>query len=128
MVKEIIKLCSRKHPSISRNTSPQALIKLRIEDVCEEWLVKAPIFYDFLKSAAIPSKRSDVAQPVHHPSVAVACAVLLRERCKEMNAIQHLISMIIKFSSYQVRETVPLQILACKVTVQCLIFLCLLEC
>ena len=80
--------------------------------MCEEWSVKAPIFYDFLKSAAIPSKRSDVAQPVHHPGVAVAGAVLLRERCKEMNAIQHLISMIIKFSSYQVRETVPLQIQA----------------
>ena len=61
MVKEIIKLCSGEHPSISRNTSPQALIKLRIENVCEEWSVKAPIFYDFLKSAAIPSKRSDVA-------------------------------------------------------------------
>ena len=100
--KEMVDLCSRKTPSKCRSCSPNDMRNLTVEDICLEWSTRAPIFYSFLMAAGVPSRRANTIPVKTLPSVAVAGSVLLRERCKEMNALQHLISMIIKFSSYQV--------------------------
>ena len=99
--KEMVNLCSRKNPSKCRSCSPNYVRNLTVEDICLEWSTRAPIFYSFLMAAGVPSRCADTMTVKTLPSVAVAGSVLLRERCKEMNALQHLISMIIKFSSYQ---------------------------
>jgi hypothetical protein len=98
----MIDLCSKKNPSKCRPSSPSALVDLTIEDISLEWSKRAPIFYAFLVTAGVPSRRADFASVKTLPSIVVAGSVLLRERCKEMNALQHLISVIIKFSPYQV--------------------------
>ena len=102
--KEMIGLCSKKNPSKCRPSSPSALVDLTIEDIITEWSTRAPIFYAFLVTAGVPPRRADVDSVKTLPSIAVAGSVLLRERCKEMNALQHLISLIIKFSPYQVNN------------------------
>lgn len=103
VAKEMTGLCSKNNPSKCRNSTPQELMDLNVEDICTEWMRRAPIFYAFLMTAGVPSKRKDAASLKSLPSIAVSGAVLLRERCKEMNALQHLISMIIKFSPFQVQ-------------------------
>jgi hypothetical protein len=103
--KELIGLCGRKNPSKCRPSSENPVCNITIEDICFEWSTRAPVFYSFLITASVPSRREDVKSVKTLPSVAVAGSVLLRERCKEMNALQHLISMIIKFSPYQVYTT-----------------------
>jgi hypothetical protein len=92
----------KESPSKCRPSSPSALVDLTIEDICMEWSTRAPIFYAFLITAGVPSRRADVAFVKTLPSVAVAGSVLHREWCKEMNSLQHLLSVIIKFSPYQV--------------------------
>lgn len=102
LVKEMIGLCSKYKPSRC-SASPSTLVNLALEDVCYEWSNRAPTFYAFLTSAAMPSKRKNAETSMCLASIAVAGSVLLRERCKEMNAVQNLISMIIMFSSYQIQ-------------------------
>ena len=97
MMNEMIEFCSK-----NKSASSENLMKLKMEDICTEWRNRCPIFYAFLSSAAVPSNRIDAVKSVCLPSIVVAGSVLFRERCKHMNAKQHLISMIIKFSSYQV--------------------------
>ena len=101
--KEMIGLCSKKTPSKCRPSSPSSVVDITIEDICAEWSKRAPIFYAFLVTAGVPPRRADVDTVNKLPSIAVAGSVLLRERCKEINAVQHLISLIIKFSPYQVQ-------------------------
>lgn len=114
----MVGLCSKKSPSKCRPSSPSALIDLTIEDICMEWSTRAPIFYAFLVTAGVPSRREDVASVKTLPSIAVAGSVLLRERCKEMNALQHLINVIIKFSPYQVYSLLYLIIPSCSLSLK----------
>jgi hypothetical protein len=102
------------------------------EALCNEWNIKAPIFYSILLSSALSVRRKDFntvtwlptlvpevyfSSPLRNennknkplepgywlPSIAMAGSVLLRERSRGMDAMQLLVTTIIRSSSSQVQ-------------------------
>ena len=64
---------------------------------------RCPLMYSFLLSVAVPSIKSSPKIGVKwFPSVPVAAAVLLKERCRFMNAIQIALMLCVKHSGFQV--------------------------
>jgi predicted transcriptional regulator len=63
---------------------------------------KAPIFYSVLLSPALSERRKDVNTVTWLPSIAMAGSVLLRERSRGMDAMQLLVTTIIRSSASQV--------------------------
>ena len=115
MLKQLSRECanftSKKFPSILRKTSTNDILKFRLEKVCQELKERAPLYYSLLVTCASPSGRklteSDSAKDFI-PSVAVAGSILLRGRCKFLNATQVMIAMILKFSGMQVQYFIML--------------------
>jgi hypothetical protein len=102
IVNEMIELCSKNKPSQCRSGLSETLIKLKMEGKCIEWRNRLPIFYAFLSSAVLPSNHIDAVKYVCLLSIVLAGSVLFCDSCKHMNAMRHLISIIITFSLYQV--------------------------
>lgn len=99
---ECSELCSSKTASMSRRCSSDDMLKFHPEALCEEWMERAPLFYSILMSSALSGRRKDVKTVTWLPSVALAGSVLLRERSRGMNAMQLLVTTIIKSSGSQV--------------------------
>ena len=99
---ECSELCSSKTASMSRRCSSDDMLKFHQEALCEEWMERAPLFYSILMSSALSGRRKDVKTVTWLPSVALAGSVLLRERSRGMNAMQLLVTTIIKSSGSQV--------------------------
>ena len=78
------------------------MMKFHPEALCEEWTERAPLFFSILMSSALSGRRKDVKTVTWLPSVALAGSVLLRERSRGMDAMQLLVSTIIKSSGSQV--------------------------
>ena len=75
---------------------------LELKKVCDEFQERAPLFYSMLLTCAVPNDRKQSETIKWLPSVAVAGAVLLRERCMFLNAVQLMVSVLVKFSGIQV--------------------------
>ena len=99
-------LCSTKSPSMARRYTANDMLDFGPEALCEEWMEKAPLFYSTLLSFALSTRRKDVESVTWLPSVALAGSILLRERSRGMNAMQMLVTTIIKTSGSQVLYTV----------------------
>ncbi len=72
------------------------MVNFSFESVCEEWKTKAPIFYAFLMTVANSKDATWL------PSVAVAGAVLLKQRNTRMNAIAAILGIMLKTRSIEV--------------------------
>ena len=107
--------------SILRNTTAEGIQNLSLQDVCNEWKQQTPALYSFLMTTASPSQRNQQRRAkklsfptsgqakdnyVEHyawlPSVAVAGSILLKQRCRSINAVQLMLMMLIKYSGFQV--------------------------
>lgn len=110
--RECANLTSKKNPSILLKTSTNDILQFGLEKVCQELKERAPLYYSLLVTCAVPNGRklteSDAEKDLT-PCVAVAGSILLRERCKFLNATQVMIAMILKFSGMHVRYFVMLQ-------------------
>lgn len=84
--------------------SATVMLKFQPEALCREWMEKAPLFYSILLSSALSSRRKDVQTVTWLPSIALAGSVLLRERSRGMDAMQLLMTTIIKSSGSQVKS------------------------
>lgn len=96
LTSEASSLCSRKEPSLLRKTAKSDIDKFSFSSLCEEWKIKAPIFYSFLMSIA-GSKNATWL-----PSVAVAGSVLLKQRNVQMNATATVLGIMLKTASIEV--------------------------
>ena len=101
---ECSELFSTKKPFMARQFSGNdtCMLKFHPESLCEEWKEKAPLFYSFLMSRALSGRRKDVYTVTWLRRVALAGSVLLRERSRAMDAMQLLVTTIIKSSGSQV--------------------------
>ena len=88
--KEVMGLCSKNNPSLLRKSSKEGLTDFDLQHVCEEWKVRAPLFYSFLMTSS------------WFGSVAVAGSVLLKQRSKEMDATSSLLGIMMKTKSIEV--------------------------
>ncbi|KAK3717105.1 hypothetical protein QZH41_016140, partial [Actinostola sp. cb2023] len=66
--------------------------------VCEEWKVRAPLFYSFLMTSA-SNKRTKASS--WFGSVAVAGSVLLKQRSEKMDATSSVLGIIMKTKSIE---------------------------
>ena len=100
---ECSELCSTKRKSLARKSSSEDMMIFSPEALCNEWNIKAPIFYSILLSSALSVRRKDFNTVTWLPSIAMAGSVLLRERSRGMDAMQLLVTTIIRSSSSQVQ-------------------------
>ena len=97
--KEVMELCSKKKPSLLRKSSKEGLTDFDLQQVCEDWKVRAPLVYAFLMTSA-SNKRTKASS--WFGSVAVAGSVLLKQRNKQMDVTSSLLGMMMKTKSIEV--------------------------
>ena len=107
-LREISKECSDvvsvKNPSLLRKTSASEMQELSLQKVCSELETRTPLLYSVLITAAtpVPSKTQGLNAEKWLPSVAVAGSVLLKQRSRNMNAVQLMITTLIKYTGFHV--------------------------
>ena len=96
-------LVSSKHPSILRSVDVESMAELSLENICQELRRRAPLIFSVMWSIAL-SKHSvkQHAQMEWLPSVAAGASILLKERSRFMNGFQLMLTMVIKYTGYQV--------------------------
>ena len=99
--KEVAELCSRKKPSLLRQTKKDDLVKFSLDQLCEEWKRMAPLFYSFL---VVSSARKSTRNTSWLPSVAVSGSVLLNQRNHEMSATAYVLGILLKSRSTEVSK------------------------
>ena len=91
--KECKRLCSVSNPSFLRGMTKESMGNFSWQAIGTELQSKAPIFMRCILAAADPSsnptKRFD---PVRHPGVYTAAAVLLKKRDKGMSLVPYVLS------------------------------------
>ena len=117
---ECTTIVSPKTSSILRNTTPEGIRNLSLQEVCHEWKQQTPLLYSLLMTTASPSQRNQQRGAKKNsisisgkaknsledcdwlPSVAVTGSILLKQRSCSMNAVQLMLMMLIKYSGLQV--------------------------
>ena len=97
--KEVLGLCSKNNPSLLRKSSKEGLTDFDLQHVCEEWKIRAPLFYSFLMTSA-SNKRTKASS--WFGSVAVAGSVLLKQRNEKMDATSSVLGVMMKTKSIEV--------------------------
>ena len=97
--REVLGLCSKNNPSLLRKSSKDGLTEFDLKCVCEEWKVRAPLFYPFLMTSAT-NKRTKASS--WFGSVAVAGSVLLEQRSEKMDASSSVLGIMLKTKSIEV--------------------------
>ena len=91
-------LCSKNNPLLLRKSSKDGLTEFDLKRVCEEWKVRAPLFYLFLMTSAT-NKRTKASW---FRSIAVAGSVLLKQRSEKMDATSPVLGIMLKTKSIEV--------------------------
>ena len=96
---ECEKLCSTSNKSILRMSAPEDLQKFDWNVLVCELKQKAPLFFAILMTVGAPprprNKRKGVTEDTRYPGVCTAAAILLKEQCDNMSALQHLVGVIL---------------------------------
>lgn len=109
-LKEIWKECcamvSKKEPSLLRKSSAAEMQDLSLKKVSADLDNRCPLLYSVLMTAATPAqrKRSESIEEKLLPSVVVAAAVVLKQCCQNMNAVQLMVATLIKYTGFHVSE------------------------
>lgn len=105
--KETTSLCSRKDPSCLRNTDKNSMKDLTMEKVSKEIKTRAPIFHAVLTTSCTNSRtveRTEASTKDSFPAVAMAAAICLKSRCRNMIAVQLLITTFLYHSNWWVSD------------------------
>ena len=113
--KECSDIVSGKNPSLLRKTSASEMQELSLQKVCSELETRTPLLYSVLITAAtpVPSKTQGLNAEKWLPSVAVAGSVLLKQRSRNVNAVQLMITTLIKYTGFHVSAGRRLNSLMC---------------
>lgn len=99
---ECCDIVSSKAPSLLRKTSAKDIRSMSLKNVCEELRNRTPLLYSTLMTIAIPKRSIQNKHLDWLPSVAMAGAVLLKQRSRMMNSVQLMLMLILKYSGHQV--------------------------
>ena len=92
-------LCSKKNPSCIRKTDKANMLSLSLENVSSEIKERAPLLHSVLSTFAInPHSRATYMKP-HFGPIAMAAAILLKNRSRYMTAIQLLVTIFLYHSN-----------------------------
>lgn len=109
-LKEIWKECcamvSKKDPPLLRKSSTTEMQDLSLKNVSADLNNRCPLLYSVLMTAATAAqrKRSESDEEKWLPSVVVAAAVVMKQRCQSMNAVQLMVTTLIKYTGFHVSE------------------------
>ena len=96
---ECEQLCSSSRKSLMRMSSPDDLESFSWHSLVSELKQKAPLLFAFLAAAGAPPRprnvRKGATEKSRYPALCMAAAVLLKERCYAMSALQHLVGLIL---------------------------------
>ena len=88
--KECKRLCSTANPSLLRCMTKEAMSNFSWEAVGKELQTKAPLFLRCVLAAADPSNgTATIYDPVRHPGVYTAVAILLKKRDKATGTVYY---------------------------------------
>ena len=119
--KECCEIISTKSPSLLRKNSASDMQDLSLQKVCIELKARSPLLYSVMMTAAIPvrNQKHSLGSDKWLPSVAVAGSVLLKQRSRNMNAVQLMVTTLIKYTGFHVSfflfNTKPLLMITNKV-------------
>ena len=86
--KECKRLCSTANPSLLRGMTKEAMFNFSWEAVGKELQTKAPLFLRCILAAADPfNGTTTIYDPVRHPGVYTAAAILLKKRDKATGTV-----------------------------------------
>ena len=102
---EVSALCSTKNPSLVRKSGKEDLAKFDLQNICNEWKERAPLFYSFLMTSAVNKRTKDYTW---FSSVALAGSVLLKQKNEKMDATASVIGVLLKSKSIEVGKTLIL--------------------
>lgn len=95
--KECKTLCSTANPSPLRGMTKDSMVTFSWQAVGTELQNKAPIFLRCIMAAADPANGTATTyDPVRHPGVYTAAAILLKKRDKAMSLVPYVINTILK--------------------------------
>lgn len=94
---ECKRLCSTANPSLLRGMTKEAMVNFSWQAVERELQTKAPLFLRCILAAADQANgTATIYDPVRHPGVHTAAAILLKKRDKAISLIPYVISTILK--------------------------------
>ena len=108
--KECNKLCSKKNPSCLRKTDKESILSFTMQQLYEELEEKAPIFHRMLHAASI-NKRSQCRTSnaeLLNAGTAMAAAICLRNRSKNMIAVQLIVTIFLYHNNWLVSNGFPI--------------------
>ena len=103
IAKESEIMCSRKDPSLLRQTRREDIVQFKFENFVNELKIKAPVLCGALMAATIKNSHDENSN-LWVPTITVAASVLLKNRCLHMNAFQIVMNTIMHHSSQTVSQ------------------------
>ena len=104
-LKEITKECcamvSKKYLSLLRKTSATEMQSLSLANISNELKTRCPLLYSVLMTAGTTGRKKSRTQS-WLPGVVVAASVVLKQRCQDVNAVQLMITTLIKYTGFHV--------------------------
>lgn len=100
--KEVSDLCSKKNPSLLRKSTKDDLVNFDLQNLCNEWQERAPLFYSFLMTSAVNRRTKHCSW---FSSVALAGSVLLKQKSEKMDATASMIGVLLKSKSVEASYT-----------------------
>ena len=99
-------MVSKKDPPLLRKSYAAEMQDLSLKKVSADLNNRCPLLYSVLMTAATPAqrKRSESDEEKWLPSVVVAAAVVMKQRCQSMNAVQLMVTTLIKYTGFHVSE------------------------
>ena len=96
--KEVSDLCSKKNPSLLRKSTKDDLVNFDLQNLCNEWQHRAPLFYSFLMTSAVNKRTKHCSW---FSSVALAGSVLLKQKSEKMDATASMVGVLLKSKSVE---------------------------
>lgn len=99
--KECCAMVSKKNLSLLRKTSATEMQSLSLVNISNELKTRCPLLYSVLMTAGTTGRKKSSTQS-WLPGVVVAASVVLKQRCRDVNAVQLMIATLIKYTGFHV--------------------------
>lgn len=104
MLKQLSAECSNivstKQESLLRKSKVNDIRNLTFTNICQELKDRTPLLYSIMMTIATPNSRKKIVE--WYPSISLAAAILLKQRCRMVNSVQLIVMIIMKYCGFQV--------------------------
>ena len=103
---ECNQLCSKKNPSIFRKTDKDSLLSFTMQKLYQEVEEKAPLLHSLLHAASHnkSSRAKQTKDELMNAGTAMAATICLRNRSKNMIAVQLIVTIILYHNNWLVSD------------------------